>query len=57
MCDVGQPQGPDFGFLVDVPEIRALVDLTRQLTQDIPDTAARVDALRPCRECPGSVAG
>jgi predicted metal-dependent enzyme (double-stranded beta helix superfamily) len=47
MCDFGQPHGPDFGFIVDVPEIRALVDLTQRLTQEIPDTAARVDALRP----------
>jgi predicted metal-dependent enzyme (double-stranded beta helix superfamily) len=47
MCDFGQPHGPDFGFLVDVPEIRALVELTEQLTRDIADTAARVDALRP----------
>jgi 3-mercaptopropionate dioxygenase len=49
MCDFGQPHEhhKDFGFLVDVPEIRALVDLTKQLTRDIPGTAARVDALRP----------
>ena len=49
MCDFGQPHSHqnDFGFLVDVPEIRALVARTQQLTHDIPDTAARVDALRP----------
>ena len=49
MCDFGQPHShpKDFGFLVDVPEIRALVETTQQLTRDIPDTAARVEALRP----------
>ena len=50
MCDFGQPHNhgaKDFGFLVDAPEIRALVDETRRLTRDIPDTAARVEALRP----------
>jgi predicted metal-dependent enzyme (double-stranded beta helix superfamily) len=49
MCDFGQPHHhhADFGFIVDVPEIRALIDLTERLTRDIPDTAARVDALRP----------
>ena len=49
MCDFGQPHShpKDFGFLVDVPDIRALVETTQQLTRDITDTAARVDALRP----------
>ncbi len=51
MCDFGQPHhhhpARDFGFLVDVPEVRALVDETRRLTGEIADTAARVDALRP----------
>ncbi len=50
MCDFGQHHHhdqKDFGFLVDVPEIRALIDETRRLTKDIPDTRARVDALRP----------
>ncbi len=57
MCDFGQPHdhppstslgaGKDFGFLVDVPEVRALVDETRRLTREITDTAARVEALRP----------
>jgi len=50
MCDFGQPHNhgaKDFGFLVDAPEIRALVDETRRLAHDIPDTAARVEALRP----------
>ncbi len=50
MCDFGNPHAhgtKDFGFLVDVPEVRALVDETRRLTGEIADTAARVDALRP----------
>lgn len=49
MCDFGQPRShaKDFGFLVDAPEIRALVDETRRLTTQIGDTAARVEALRP----------
>lgn len=49
MCDFGKPHHHhhDFGFLVDAPEIRTLVDETRRLTREIPDTAARVEALRP----------
>ena len=53
MCDFGQhPSTPlgashNFGFLVDVPEVRALIDETRRLTTAISDTAARVEALRP----------
>ena len=49
MCDFGQHHHhhKDFGFLVDVPEIRTLVDETRRLTSAIADTALRVDALRP----------
>ena len=57
MCDFGRHDHPstslgagaskDYGFLVDTPEIRALVDETRRLTDEIADTAARVEALRP----------
>jgi predicted metal-dependent enzyme (double-stranded beta helix superfamily) len=51
MCDFGKPHhhhsDKDFGFLVDVPEVRALVDETRRLTAEIADVSARVDALRP----------
>ena len=36
-----------FGFLVDRPEIRALIAETRRLTTSIRDEAERVDALRP----------
>jgi len=48
MCDFGHHHPHhDFGFLVDVPDIRALIDETRRLTAEIADTAARVDALKP----------
>ena len=46
MCDLGQKH-QHYGFLVDVPEIRGLIDETRRLTRAIPDTRKRVDALRP----------
>jgi len=36
-----------FGFLIDTPEIRALVAETERLTQSIDDVPARVEALRP----------
>lgn len=41
----GEP--PRYGHLVDTPEIRALIDATRRLTVAIPDTAERVEALKP----------
>ena len=51
MCDFGQPHHHEphraFGYLVDTPEIRALIDTTRALTAAIADVAARVDALKP----------
>ena len=50
MCDFGQHRREvhkDFGFLVDVPEIRALIEDTRRLTTHIADTKQRVEALRP----------
>jgi 3-mercaptopropionate dioxygenase len=48
MCDFGHhhPHGTH-GFLVDVPEIRALIAETQRLTQALPDAAARVEALKP----------
>jgi len=36
-----------YGFLVDVPEIRELIAETRRLTNEMPDTTARVEALKP----------
>ncbi|MEO7135749.1 MAG: hypothetical protein ABI024_16200 [Vicinamibacterales bacterium] len=47
MCDFHDHRDQqDFGFLVDGPGIRALVDETRRLTSEIADTRQRVDALR-----------
>jgi 3-mercaptopropionate dioxygenase len=48
MCDLGHHDHQEhFGFLVDVPEIRALIDETARLRAALSDDAARVDALRP----------
>jgi predicted metal-dependent enzyme (double-stranded beta helix superfamily) len=56
MCDFGQHDHLDpshvttpqpYGFLVDVPEIRALIAETRRLMDEVPDVAARVAALKP----------
>src|SRR5919205_566043 len=50
MCDFGERHDHndnDFGFIVDVPEIRALIDETQKLTSNITDTKQRVNALRP----------
>jgi predicted metal-dependent enzyme (double-stranded beta helix superfamily) len=46
MCDLHRHE-PRFGFIVDAPEIRALVAETERLTDEIADAAARVEALRP----------
>ena len=47
MCDFDRRDDRDFGFLVDVPEVRALVEETQRLTMEIADTQQRVEALRP----------
>ena len=49
MCDLDHrhEHGPRFGFLVDAPQIRGLIEETQRLVHTIPDAAARVDALRP----------
>jgi predicted metal-dependent enzyme (double-stranded beta helix superfamily) len=48
MCDFhDRHDQPDFGYLVDAPEIRALVEETRRFTSEIADTKQRVEALRP----------
>lgn len=46
MCDFGH-RHERYGFLVDVPEVRTLIETTQQLTADISDTRARAEALRP----------
>ena len=48
MCDLGNHHDRGgFGFLIDTQEIRALIAETRRLTTEMPDTAARVEALKP----------
>jgi len=56
MCDLGHAHHPHtddptpYGFLVDTPLLRALIEETRRLTVAIDDVAARVAALRPAFE-------
>jgi predicted metal-dependent enzyme (double-stranded beta helix superfamily) len=51
MCDMGHDHHNQdrkgFGFLVDTPEIRALIEETRRITKTIQTDAERVAALRP----------
>src|SRR2546422_8568186 len=48
MCDTGHDHHREgFGFLVDAPEIQALIAETRRITETIPAAAGRVAALRP----------
>jgi 3-mercaptopropionate dioxygenase len=48
MCDFGRRHGHQaFGFLVDAPEIRALLEETTRATAAIADPRARVEALKP----------
>lgn len=48
MCDLGhRHEQQAFGYLVDTPEIRAVIAETRRLTREVDDTAARVEALKP----------
>ena len=46
MCDTGHAH-EGFGFLVDTPEIRALVDETQRQVANLDDPAERVEALKP----------
>ena len=48
MCDLGHhDHDPHVGFLVDTPEIRALIAEAERVSAVLVDPAARVDALRP----------
>ncbi len=49
MCTLGHAHdhAQPYGFLVDTPEIRALIDETTRLTAALHDDRARVEALRP----------
>lgn len=51
MCDTGHAHhGDRFGFLVDTPEVRALIDTVRQQSTNIVDLAERVESLKPAFE-------
>jgi 3-mercaptopropionate dioxygenase len=48
MCDTGHAHDHDkFGFLVDVPEIRALIEETQRQMAGDSEPSERVDALKP----------
>ena len=48
MCGTGYSREHGrFGFLVDTPEIRALIDETRRQMAEVSDPADRVEALKP----------
>jgi predicted metal-dependent enzyme (double-stranded beta helix superfamily) len=48
MCNFANVSaGAPFGYLVETPEIRALVEETRRLIEALPGDAARVKALEP----------
>ena len=51
MCNFnnGGEAGP-FGYIVDVPEVRALVEETRRLSGEVGSDAERVERLRPAFE-------
>ncbi len=51
MCNLAHAHDHQaFGFLVDTPEIRALVAETRRLTETVAETASRLEALKPAFE-------
>ena len=48
MCDHGHDHGHEgYGFLVDTPEIRALIDETHRQIAALDDPAERVETLKP----------
>ena len=47
MCDFSNGNHRHFGFLVDTPEIRAVIDETHHLMRAVPDNRARLEQLRP----------
>jgi predicted metal-dependent enzyme (double-stranded beta helix superfamily) len=47
MCDLNHHHSQHFGFLVDTPEIRALIAETERLAKEATDPATRVERLRP----------
>ena len=50
MCDSGHAHhGDQFGFLVDTPEIRALIEETQRQMAETAEPADRVEALKITR--------
>jgi predicted metal-dependent enzyme (double-stranded beta helix superfamily) len=47
MCDLSAKSDRHFGYLVDTPEIRALIAESERLIREVRDDAARVEQLRP----------
>lgn len=47
MCDLTHDAHHRFGFIVDTPEVRAVIAETERLTRTIADDAVRVEELRP----------
>jgi predicted metal-dependent enzyme (double-stranded beta helix superfamily) len=47
MCQFTNDHPLQYGFLVDAPEVRALIDDTERLSRDVSDTTARLEALKP----------
>jgi predicted metal-dependent enzyme (double-stranded beta helix superfamily) len=47
MCDLTPKHSTDFGFIVDVPQVRDLIAETERIMREIPANSARVEALRP----------
>jgi len=47
MCTFATTSDAAFGFIVDSPAVRELIGETQRLTAELPNPAARVEALRP----------
>lgn len=47
MCDMSHDSRKGFGFIVDNPGVRTLVETTHRLMHEIDNAAARVEALKP----------
>jgi predicted metal-dependent enzyme (double-stranded beta helix superfamily) len=47
MCDLSHDNHHHFGFIVDTPEVRALIDEAQRLMRAIVDDRTRVEQLRP----------
>src|SRR5262245_40639190 len=48
MCDLEHPhEHRSFGFIVDCPEVRGIIDETRRLMTSVADPVERVESLKP----------